>query len=140
DAVRRVEQPGAEHGERAEQRHRGGERIEPQDRAAHARGVLADWPRRRDRERSCGGRRAVAARLRLALTTSEGVGQTRPVSHFLKEASRMLLDGKVAIITGAGRGIGKEEALLMARLGAKVVVNDLGAHFDGTGAPTATPA
>jgi NAD(P)-dependent dehydrogenase (short-subunit alcohol dehydrogenase family) len=52
----------------------------------------------------------------------------------------MLLDGKVAIVTGAGRGIGREEALLMARLGAKVVVNDLGAHFDGTGAPTATPA
>ena len=52
----------------------------------------------------------------------------------------MLLDGKVAIVTGAGRGIGKEEALLMAKLGAKVVVNDLGAHFDGTGAPTGTPA
>src|SRR6516162_4267126 len=52
----------------------------------------------------------------------------------------MLLEGKVAIVTGAGRGIGKEEALLMAKLGAKVVVNDLGAHFDGTGAPTATPA
>ena len=52
----------------------------------------------------------------------------------------MLLDGKVAIVTGAGRGIGREEALLMARLGAKIVVNDLGAHFDGTGAPTATPA
>lgn len=44
-----------------------------------------------------------------------------------------LLDGKVAIITGAGRGIGREEALLMAKLGAKVVVNDLGGHFDGTG-------
>jgi NAD(P)-dependent dehydrogenase (short-subunit alcohol dehydrogenase family) len=52
----------------------------------------------------------------------------------------MLLEGKVAIITGAGRGIGREHALLMAKLGAKVVVNDLGAHFDGTGAPTATPA
>jgi NAD(P)-dependent dehydrogenase (short-subunit alcohol dehydrogenase family) len=52
----------------------------------------------------------------------------------------MLLDGKVAIVTGSGRGIGREEALLMARHGAKVVVNDLGAHFDGTGAPTATPA
>src|SRR5215467_8550711 len=52
----------------------------------------------------------------------------------------MLLAGKVAVITGAGRGIGREHALLMAKLGAKVVVNDLGAHFDGTGAPTATPA
>ncbi|MGD9764229.1 MAG: SDR family oxidoreductase [Candidatus Binatia bacterium] len=45
-----------------------------------------------------------------------------------------LLEGKVAIITGAGRGIGREEALLMAAHGAKVVVNDLGAHFDGSGA------
>src|SRR6187401_3143554 len=52
----------------------------------------------------------------------------------------MLLEGKVAIVTGAGRGIGREEALLMAKLGAKVVVNDLGAHFDGTGAPTGSPA
>jgi len=48
----------------------------------------------------------------------------------------MLLDGKVVVITGAGRGIGREEALLMSQLGAKVVVNDLGAHFDGTGANT----
>lgn len=47
-----------------------------------------------------------------------------------------LLEGKVAVITGSGRGIGREEALLMAKNGCKVVVNDLGAHFDGTGAST----
>src|SRR5271154_4422684 len=44
------------------------------------------------------------------------------------------LDGRVAIITGAGRGIGREHALLFAAEGAKVVVNDLGANSDGTGA------
>ena len=38
-----------------------------------------------------------------------------------------MLDGKVAIVTGAGRGIGREEALLLAREGAKVIVNDVGA-------------
>jgi len=44
-----------------------------------------------------------------------------------------LLDGKVAIITGAGGGIGREHALLLAKLGAKVVVNDLGGSRDGEG-------
>ncbi len=43
------------------------------------------------------------------------------------------LDGRVAIITGAGRGIGREHALLFAREGAKVVVNDLGGGNDGSG-------
>ena len=42
-----------------------------------------------------------------------------------------MLDGKVAIITGAGRGLGRAEALEMARHGARVVVNDLGATVDG---------
>lgn len=43
------------------------------------------------------------------------------------------LIGKIAVVTGAGRGIGKETALFLAKEGAKVVVNDLGGNTDGTG-------
>ncbi len=49
------------------------------------------------------------------------------------------LDGRVAIITGAGRGIGREHALLFASEGAKVVLNDLGGAMDGSGSDL-TPA
>ena len=45
-----------------------------------------------------------------------------------------LLEGRVAIITGAGRGIGREHALLFAKEGAKIVVNDLGSSNTGEGA------
>ena len=44
-----------------------------------------------------------------------------------------LLDGKVAIVTGAGRGLGREEAIALARHGATVIVNDIGASLSGHG-------
>ena len=48
----------------------------------------------------------------------------------LREVS---LNGRVCIVTGAGRGIGREHALMMADRGANVVVNDVGGARDGSG-------
>jgi 3-oxoacyl-[acyl-carrier protein] reductase len=45
----------------------------------------------------------------------------------------MLLDGRVAVVTGSGRGIGREIALCLAREGARLVINDVGVSLDGRG-------
>ena len=50
-----------------------------------------------------------------------------------------MLEGKTAVVTGAGGGIGREIAIAMARAGTKVIINDVGASLSGEG-HSATPA
>ena len=67
----------------------------------------------------------------------EQIGATRnnPPDTAKEKNDMGICDGRIVVITGAGRGIGREHALEFASQGAKVVVNDLGAEMDGTGAP-----
>jgi NAD(P)-dependent dehydrogenase (short-subunit alcohol dehydrogenase family) len=69
----------------------------------------------------------------------ERVAAARQDSTTEKETSMGKLDGRVAVVTGSGRGIGAGVAKLLAREGASVVVNDLGVALDGSN-PDSTPA
>lgn len=51
----------------------------------------------------------------------------------MSDNSKLDFTGQVALVTGAGRGLGREHALLLASRGCKVIVNDLGSAYDGTG-------
>src|SRR6185503_17541045 len=64
---------------------------------------------------------------------SDAVLRTAMAGHDVEGTMPGIVQDKVAIVTGAGRGIGRAIAMLMAEEGAKVLVNDVGAALDGSG-------
>ncbi|MDY6904317.1 MAG: SDR family NAD(P)-dependent oxidoreductase [Thermodesulfobacteriota bacterium] len=66
--------------------------------------------------------------------------KAKPVPGAQEEMNKIRFNGRVAVITGAGGGLGKAYALELARRGAKIVVNDLGGARDGSGKGSKSPA
>src|SRR4051794_823005 len=77
--------------------------------------------------------------MRSDLSPQAGRGENKSNGSIGRNLMAKSLEGKVIIVTGAGRGIGREMALLCAAEGAKVVVNDPGGASDGSGS-NAAPA